>query len=935
MRMSFTITMMLAGLWASAAPVAAAPPVGPPVARAVDATASEAIREATTSTEYLNDWVAEMPESATVPSPRDVLGYTAGTPGELTHVDDIHRYIRALAGASANVKLLSLGKSFEGREMLVAAVSDAATLDRLDDFGAWNNQLADPRKTSAAAAEAIIAQARPIYWVTAGLHSTELGPPEAAMELAYRLAVDQREVFKKIRNEVIVFITPVLETDGRARQVEWYKAHLGDFTEYHNRPPISAPFWGHYTFHDNNRDGLTFSQPLTSNYVDGFFKWKPTLSLDMHESVPLLYVATGTGPYNDLVDPITVTEWQSIANYEVSRLTAKGMPGVWTWGFYTGWFPGYLLWVTNNHNANGRFYETFGNGSANTMERDIVHSSFAGKKVTDKTWYRAKPPQRQLLWSMRNNTNYMISAVTASLELVASNPKLYLDNFYQKGVNAIKRAVADAPYAFSIPLDQADHDATAKLVAVLGRHGIEMAQASESFELDDENSVERGDVVILLNQPYGPLAQNLLEKQVFPSDVQVPPYDDVAWTLGLQFGVETHAIDDEDILSIATKPLAEELFGDAGSIRGKGRYLVVDNTGQSAIGPLRFDLGNTVVHAALQAFNIGKQSFGAGSLIIDIKDADLNEIEQALSGRKLSATAIRRLPKTEGDEVSTHELDLPRIAVYHSWIATQNAGWVRFSLDDAGVPYTLISKDDVQRGDLRAFWDVLVVPSLWGGTTLAQLIAGVDEKWSPLPYTTTPETPSLGHIMSSGDITGGLGFDGMVAIEEFIKGGGTLIGLADGGVLATSSGLTPDIATVRPVGLNTPGSILTTRVLGDHPLTWGYDEWTHVFRGNGPLYQVADYNRHLVMMQFGSKVVPQPVESDAEDAGADPPPLVQSGAILGGEKAIDGAPALLHTRVGSGNVVLFAWNPLHRNINRHDHAFFYNALLNWNDLTQQ
>ena len=45
-------------------------------------------------------------------------------------------------------------------------------------------------------------------------------------------------------------------------------------------------------------------------------------------------------------------------------------------------------------------------------------------------------------------------------------------------------------------------------------------------------------------------------------------------------------------------------------------------------------------------------------------------------------------------------------------------------------------------------------------------------------------------------------------------------------------------------------------------------------------------------------------------------------------------PALLHQRVGKGNAVIFAWNPLHRNINHHDHGFFYNALLNWNDLPE-
>ena len=90
-------------------------------------------------------------------------------------------------------------------------------------------------------------------------------------------------------------------------------------------------------------------------------------------------------------------------------------------------------------------------------------------------------------------------------------------------------------------------------------------------------------------------------------------------------------------------------------------------------------------------------------------------------------------------------------------------------------------------------------------------------------------------------------------------------------------------------------------------------------------------------MQFGDKQIPEPFDEDEAQRSDDedqpkPPPLVRSGAILGGKEAMDGAPALLSEQVGSGHVILFAWNPLHRHLNHHDHAFFYNALLFWNDL---
>ncbi|MFX5793280.1 hypothetical protein ABTD98_19630, partial [Acinetobacter baumannii] len=83
--------------------------------------------------------------------------------------------------------------------------------------------------------------------------------------------------------------------------------------------------------------------------------------LDLHESVPLIYMSTGTGPYNETIDPITIGEWQVMANHDITALAAQGLPGAFTWAFYDGWYPGYGIWVANNHNSIGRFYETFGN----------------------------------------------------------------------------------------------------------------------------------------------------------------------------------------------------------------------------------------------------------------------------------------------------------------------------------------------------------------------------------------------------------------------------------------------------------------------------------------------------------------------------------------------------------------------------------------------
>lgn len=907
----------------------------------IDRVSTAAILEATTDEKYLTPWVSQLPDHPDIPSPRDFLGRIAGEPGELTHVRELHGYMRALAASSDRAIVVSLGESAEGREMIAIVIADAQTIANIDQYKGYLNALADPRATDDDAAAAIIAKAKPIYWITAGLHSPELGPPEMTLELAYRLVAEEREVFRAIRANVITMITPVLEVDGRTRQVEWYYRHIKGVTEYADLPPRSSPFWGKYTYHDNNRDGLGLTQPLTRNFLKTYLEWKPTLSLDMHESLPLLYVATGTGPYNTGVSPITVSEWQAIAQYEVSRLTAMGLEGVWTWGFYTGWYPGYLLWVTNNRNSNGRFYETFGNGSAETMRRDLSDARYAGEKVTSRQWYRVKPPEEEVLWSMRNNINYMQSGAIASLEFVSRNGRDLVENYYRKGVESIEIGRNDPPHAIIIPAEQRDRGSARSLIDLVIRQGIEVQMASADATYG-EIKIEKGDAVIKLDQPYGPFARTLFENQEFPEKAKVPPYDDVAWTLGVMRGVDVKMVDDAGVLDLRASGVSSgnEIYS-AGSLARRAKFWVVPHRGQERLGPFRFALGGARVLAAREEVSVGRKTFPAGTLFIDAGDVDRAALTAALGDSLLEVNTVSRLP--DGDLA---EVNLPRIAMLHSWTSTQDTGWLRYTFDQAGIPFDILEKDQLQAGNLRADYDVIIAPSYGGRTSLARLVGGVDPKWSPLAYNTTDETPSHGHIVSSDDITGGMGYTGLAAIQSFMNEGGTLIGLGSGGVLVVDSGMVHGVSMSRPAGMNTPGSIIRMKITGpSSPLTFGYDEITHAFRGNTPLLRVSKDNRALVVAQFGTKPVPvhpwQKVDKPEEEGGKEAKSngdgggtdkLVLSGAILKGKEQLNGAPAILTKPVGEGQVVLFGWNPMHRHLNHHDHAFVYNALMFWNDL---
>jgi len=488
-------------------------PATTPWGQPVDTAGTRMILSWTTMAEYTSPMVDHLIEDPSVVSPSDHFGHPIGKPGVLHRVEEIYGYFDALAASSPRVLFQLLGETEEGRNLALVMVGSEENLARLEDVKAGLNKLADPRTTTAAEAEALIASLPAIYAFYAGLHSPETGPPEMVMEMAYRLAVSDDPVIRTIRDEAIVFIVPVAEPDGRDKVVDWHRRYNADAFTGEDRVP-GPPYWGKYIFHDNNRDGLQQSARLTQELTQLFLEWKFPVGHDLHESVPYLYVSTGTGPYNPTIDAIAVNEWQWMSNFETTQMASMGMPGVWTHNFYSGWYPGYLLWVTNTRNSVGRFYETFGNSVPHTMERTL------GGNSTSVEWYRPNPPRSRTMWSLRNNTNYMQTGALSAVQFVAENREKVLRNYWNKSRNSLNRGKTEAPYAWVVPADQDRRADAAYMVNLIQRQGIEVHRATDGGEFGGV-AVAEGDFVIRMDQPYRNFVQTLMERQDFPEDAPV------------------------------------------------------------------------------------------------------------------------------------------------------------------------------------------------------------------------------------------------------------------------------------------------------------------------------------------------------------------------------------------------------------------------------
>ena len=335
---------------------------------------AKAYKEWTGDPKFGSPLVDHLPKVPGVPSPKDVLGYHIGAPRTLTYYENILKYYRALAAATPRVKVETIGKSDENRELVAVWVSSDDNIKNLQQNRDNLARLADPRGVPDAALKQLIATTKPHYHFIGGLHSSEFGPPEMLMELVYRLATETSPFITTIRENVIVSVTPVADADGRDRNVDLFYCNQdasaapgGGAGAGAAAPPAggrgggggacSLPYWGKYVYHDNNRD-INLSQVQMRALADWFFTAHPPIMHDLHEAQPLLYTYSGGPPQNPNLDPILFAELPFFSNWELTQMTKWGMPGVYTHAFMDGWSPGYLGSIAYNHNGMMRMYET-------------------------------------------------------------------------------------------------------------------------------------------------------------------------------------------------------------------------------------------------------------------------------------------------------------------------------------------------------------------------------------------------------------------------------------------------------------------------------------------------------------------------------------------------------------------------------------------------
>lgn len=903
--------------------------------------------------------VDHLPLVPGIPTPREVLGYHIGAPKKLTYYADALKYYRALAKATPRVRVETIGKSDEGRELVVVWVTSEANMANLAKNRANLAKLADPRGMSQAEIASLIGATKPHYHLMGGLHSGETGPSEMLMELAYRLATETSPIISQIRNNVYVSITPAADADGRDRNVDWFYKGLDVAASTPAAPAPAAdtaggrggrggppgeggggrggaggigavPYWGKYVYHDNNRD-INIELDQMRAIVDWYFTAHPPIMHDLHEAQPLLYTYSGGMPQNPNLDPLLFSELPWFSNWEMAQMTKWGMPGVYTNAFMDGWSPGYLGSVSYNHNGVMKMYETQSGRDVDSIPSPTANGGGRGGPggpggggrggpapiptgrggAQDREWYRGiqYTPYDMATFTRRSNTNYMQTGVISALQLASQFPATVVENFYIKTRNSIEEGKKKTPFGFVIPV-QRDMTKAAEMVNILRIQRIEVGQASAPFTVGGK-TYAAGSYVIKRDQPYGRLAKNLIEKQQYP-DSRISTYDDSGWSMGLAMMVDVVEVADSAILKVATTPVTTAkpkgtVKGNAASNNPLG--IAVAHYGSNNMITFRYRLKDVAMQVAEASFKIDSTEFPAGSFVItDMSKAAA--VRAAVEELGLTAATLTAAPT-----VATHNADLPRVAIYSAWTGTQNLGWYRLTFDKFGVPYDLIYKEQVKPGNLRAKYDVILMAeqNLGRQATLAPPAA------KPQPYQKSDKYKFLGMYGETADMSGGLGQDGVDAVGAFLEGGGTLIAVGDAARLPIEFGFARSADKVNVPGLTSQRPLVTGEIVRpEHPAFYGYaSKVIPVKYVGGTPFKVGVADEANVLARY--------VGGDAS---------VLSGLMTGADSlrsrpfAVD----IPDAYKGKGRVIMFSNNPIYRWQNHGEFNMIFNSVINWNDV---
>ncbi len=482
-----------------------------------------------------------------IPTPAEVLAFTPGEDRKLASWDQVVDYFQRLDGASDRINFETLGTTTMGKPFVMATISTAANLARLEEFKKIQDQLADPRKLGPLAtrdrkAAELIRRGKTIVLITCGIHSTEVGSYLSSMLIAHRLASSTEPEILKILDNTIILLVPSLNPDGVDIVKNWYDKTLGTPFEGTDPPEL----YHKYTGHDNNRDWYAFTQVETQITVDNIHnKWHPQIVHDIHQQGALgsrLFLPPYMQPVEPNVPRAIVQGYTELGNWMATEMRAKGFEGITTNSTYDAWTPARAY--SHYHGGVRILSETASARIATPMTLKFEELRSREGYDPQKESPKFGPVWRGGEWHLSDITKYMTTAAFLLLDHAAVNREQWLRRFYAIGKEAVRPRRPGELFGYLIEPSKNARN----LTGILETGGVEVhtSDIGTKFKIGTRELPE-GTTLVRLDQPYGAFAKALLEVQRYPNlrdaaGHPIAPYDVTAHTLPLLMGVTVYPV---------------------------------------------------------------------------------------------------------------------------------------------------------------------------------------------------------------------------------------------------------------------------------------------------------------------------------------------------------------------------------------------------------
>jgi hypothetical protein len=877
---------------------------------------------------------AEIRAQPRITSPKQQFGFAIGDDYHLVNYTELTTYWKKLASESRRMKLVSIGKTAEGRDQWMAIVSSPANLSRLDRYRDIAARLARAENLTDDEARRLAKEGRAIVWIDGGLHATEVLGAHQLIEHLYQMVSGTDAETTRILDDVIQLLVHA-NPDGMELVSNWYLRRADSSKRSLSELPR---LYQKYIGHDNNRDFYLNAMPESKNISRALYRqWYPQILYNHHQTGPagaVMFAPPFRDPHNYFLDPILVDGIGVVGTAMHQRFAVEAKPGVVDRdaSSYQTWWNGGLRTTAYFHNIIGILTETIGSPTpiAIPLVPDrLVASSNDPYPIT---------PQP---WKFRQSIDYSITANRAILDYASRQREPLLYNLYLMGRNAIRKGSTDTwtiqprrvdrirndagpqgtsenafgertvnghlaelltrpedrdPRGYVLPSDQPDFATATKFVNALIESGIDVRYATRAFGIG-ATTYPAGSYVIKSAQAFRAHVLDMLEPQDYPNDIPYPggppkaPYDNAGYTLALQMGVRYARILEgfdcpcEKLPDVLSKPPIEARLPSAST------YSLPRRINDSYLALNRLIAAKQEVRASRTDFQV--PATGESTRIL----------RELVDQRGLVVEAARE-PSGAAAPVAP-----VRVGLFDQYGGSAPSGWARWILEQFEFPVEVVYPKRLDEGDLARQFDVLLFVG-----------PGIPRAGRP-PRPATPPPADLPPEYE--DRVGRISADKTVpALRAFLESGGRIVTVGAAAALAEHLGLpiedhlverTPNGA-VRPLPRErfyVPASLLAVQIDPLVRVTAGMADSAIVMFDESPVFRLLP---------------------DAREHGITPVAWFRTASPLRsgwawGQTYLEGGIAALQASVGKGTLYVFGPEVTFRGQPHGTFKLVFNAIL--------